>query len=272
MNENNIIITFVIDHTPCEWIDTLNKYSKNSKYKVLFCNKNSDNIKDTNYKYNIIIPLFTNYTIKNLCCNSVLIRPNDDVFQMFNNKKLFEAFMKENFDDIIPNTIDPLNITDSCCPFLLKICMCDGGQGVHVIPNQNSWEHVKTLLTSSEHSEEPIDYVLQEYIWSNNSMIGQYLCINGTIVHQQHYHVDIDKSKVTIIKGRLINPTYVDVNNNKINEIFKKTNYTGFACVDYTITNSTIKIFEINPRLGATVMNDYDVFFTFMKKLLDFYA
>jgi predicted ATP-grasp superfamily ATP-dependent carboligase len=48
-------------------------------------------------------------------------------------------------------------------------------------------------------------------------------------------------------------------------KIFTKLKYTGFACIDFKMINSKIKIFEINPRLGGTIVHDPEDFSTLIE-------
>jgi len=70
-----------------------------------------------------------------------------------------------------------------------------------------------------------------------------------------------DNNKNYIQKGKMSN--YVKVIDNRIDfcmdifsKIFTKLNYTGFACADFKLYDDNLKIFEINPRLGGTIIND----------------
>ncbi len=268
MNIDNTCIIFDARDTLNDWFETINKYIKESKYKAYICYDydktfdSLDNLKNK-VKYNIIIPLFTGNMIKNSQLNDICIYSYGEVFNIFYNKKLFGEYMTNNFYDLIPKSINVCDIlVDSLqYPLVLKIGISYASYGVYVINNKNDLDHVIKTTTG--------DYILQEYIWSDNYRVGQYLCINGNVIHQQHYVINIDKNVITIIKGMLSNPECIEFNDERINSIFKKTNYTGFACVDYTIVNQHIKIFEINPRFGGTTIHKYDIFCAFMDKLLE---
>lgn len=259
------IMTFDVSNMPNDWFRVVKKYIKLSKYKIYIHNENNS-LDD--FTLNVVVPLFTNKIpdyVKIYGANVIKIHPDIQILktlQTFDNKKLFEMFMAENFSDIVPKFIDPKNITTF--PFLFKTATSNCGMGVHIVSND---ECLKKLIKRTRDS-----YVLQEYIHADNNMVGQYLCESGNIIHQQHYITNIDRNDVVIIRGKLPRSKKVEYNNEKLNEVFKKVSYTGFACVDYAIVdNNNIKIFEINPRLGGTVMNDYNVFSTFMNKLGEFY-
>ena len=53
--------------------------------------------------------------------------------------------------------------------------------------------------------------------------------------------------------------------------IFAKLNYSGFACVDFTIYNGKISIFEINPRIGGSLVFNVIYFNRFFTKLIEYY-
>ena len=51
-------------------------------------------------------------------------------------------------------------------------------------------------------------------------------------------------------------------------DIFKMLNYSGFACVDFTIVNEIPYIFEINPRPGGSLIRNETYFNRFITKLM----
>ncbi len=56
-----------------------------------------------------------------------------------------------------------------------------------------------------------------------------------------------------------------NVNDSIFDNIFKKLNYNGFATADFTISDNIIKIFEINPRPGGSLVLNKDVFKSFIE-------
>lgn len=203
---------------------------------IIFYNGNDNIEKDTT----IAIPLTINATIKlnKIICNKFC--PNNDLLEMFNNKRAFQEFMILYFPFNIPEPV--FNIDDY--PYLIKPIYGCGGNRIEYITIENN----KTFNIK--------DFIMERYIHNNNYYVGQYMVLNGKILWHCTYKTNIDKNTITIIRGKIKNYTIVEHEDNLFNEIFKICNYTGFACIDFTILNDIVKIFEINPRVGGTFMDD----------------
>jgi predicted ATP-grasp superfamily ATP-dependent carboligase len=50
--------------------------------------------------------------------------------------------------------------------------------------------------------------------------------------------------------------------------IFDNLKYSGFACIDFTIKNSNIIIFEINPRPGGSLIYNKKYFDKFIDTII----
>jgi len=102
------------------------------------------------------------------------------------------------------------------------------------------------------------NYLIQEYIASPNEFSGHFFVVDGEIKCFIFYMLT-NKEKNYIQYGklttyvRIIDPICIDT----FTEIFKKLKYSGFACIDFRINDAGVpKIFEINPRLGGTLVNN----------------
>lgn len=60
-------------------------------------------------------------------------------------------------------------------------------------------------------------------------------------------------------------------NDNIFNKIFKKLDYSGFACANFIINSNKILIFEINPRIGGSLIHNKEYFMKFLNKLYNLY-
>ena len=82
----------------------------------------------------------------------------------------------------------------------------------------------------------------------------------------------INENENYIHHGRIKEPIRVlNIGKNIEDDITKvliTINFTGFVCIDFKIVNNKIKIFEINPRLGETIVyNDLPEFLDLVFRL-----
>lgn len=220
------------------------------KYENFYKNENLD-------EYKFIIPLSIKSIINTLnnCENKNLLCPNKEIIELFNNKILFSKFMMDNFINNIPKTVH--NINDY--PYLAKHKYGIGGKNIFYIQNKN--DYLNNKINNN--------YLLQKYVKSDNVMVGQYICKNGKIIFKSFYKTNIFDNFI-IIKGKLNKYNKITFSNDQvIVEIFEKLNYTGFACVDFTFVHNNVIIFEINPRIGGTFINNKQDFNQFIDILLN---
>lgn len=102
------------------------------------------------------------------------------------------------------------------------------------------------------------DLVVTEYIDHTKFYSGHFLVKSGQIYNHVYFCTDIKLG--TLVKGRIEN--YISLKKLETSDetifekIFKKLNYSGIACANFTIVNGVIKIFEINPRIGGSLVNN----------------
>jgi glutathione synthase/RimK-type ligase-like ATP-grasp enzyme len=183
-----------------------------------------------------------------------LLCPNNNIIEIFNNKIKFNEFMEENYKDNIPPTVIYKNIY----PYLAKHKYGVGGCNIFIINNE--YDIIKNNIND--------DYLLQKYINTDNLIMGQFLCINGKVLLKFFYKICVTEN-FFISRGKLKNYEKIEFNCNEVFiDLFKKLNYTGFACVDFTFHKNKVIIYEINPRVGGTFINDTDDFNIFLSELL----
>ena len=207
-----------------------------------------------------ILPKLELLGIKCFCPNSIKI------LETFNNKKNFENFMLEFFNINIPRPIDLCNPT---YPYLLKHIYGAGGSSI--FPVSTNQEHNFYMKNKEYYVKE---YVAQEYIKSPNYIVCQYAVESGKVIYKEFYNSDLlNISNEPIVIMRKILKSFTrpkNLDDSNIIKIFEKLNYTGFACVDCTIKDGEWKLYEINPRVGGTMMNH--TLDKFINKLIEFYC
>ena len=253
-----------------EWIDWTNNF-KLLPYSVFF--NELDNIdkvilciKENNI--NTIIPctykqmffIIENTSILSQYVKCILCNSSKKSIKLLNNKMNFCNYMMENgFGEYIPKVFinhsdGKRNVqSDITYPCIFKLNKtCSGYKSVVILSVNNLY----SILNNKQNK----NYIIQEYIVSPNEYSGHFYIMNGLIKYFVLY-MATDNNKNYIQKGKMSN--YVKVIDNRIDfcmdifsKIFTKLNYTGFACADFKLYDDNLKIFEINPRLGGTIIND----------------
>lgn len=248
-----------------------NIFSKHDKHIINFSNIISQNDK------NIYVPLSINQQyfydgsiIKHKFCGN-----NKEHIDIFNQKCLFAQFLINNeLLNLIPKTYAVncsnkiLHYDNIQFPCIIKKNISEGGAHVVIVHNQKMLE-----ICEKKYS----DYIIQEFIINEDKT--EYTCNfyidKGEIITSVYYKDNsVRETLFHIQHGGLCNKKKMnDMNkyNNDFEKIFKKLNYTGFACIDFTLIDNKIKIFEINPRLGGTLVTDPIDFEIFLIEILNMF-
>ncbi len=206
----------------------------------------------------IVIPLtFTQVKLITTSLNlndypKVLCPKNYKTVKILNNKIKFYKFMvKNNFQNLIPITykINDKLIQKISYPCIFKLATTYGAKYSTICKNKQTLKQCENTKYS---------HFVQELIIGKIERSVHLLIINGVIKWGVCYEIENNK-KNHIQVGRM--EKYKKIKNfdfNIFQDIFIKLDYNGFACIDFKVINDKIKIFEINPRLGGTLVNDKD--------------
>jgi len=151
-------------------------------------------------------------------------------------------------------------------PCIFKKARSYGGIGSHIC---YSSREVNVLTAKTP------EYLIQEYIEGSNEYSGHFLVENGQIRWRTYYMTQRESNVAYIQKGRMIEyatamlaPRHEEI----LKQIFVALTYTGFCCVDFKIHQGKICIFEINPRLGGTLVHNTKDFSTACNVVKTMYA
>lgn len=175
----------------------------------------------------------------------------------FHNKLLFNKLMtNNNLQNHVPELISQFPPTHYPC--LVKPIIGLAGRNTYIVNNIDEW---KTIKPDTKFN------LIQKYIFSNILYACHLLCKNGDIILAKVYYEPKDTNSY-VHCGPLNNPKSRNINDDELilfSKIIKLNNYHCMCCIDYVYEEDTnvIKIFEINPRTGGSLLaskNDFDLF------------
>ena len=253
-----------------DWMTCINKL-KIPNIKIFQTTTNDLNqlvktLRDNNI--DILIP--TRYNQMKFIINNIkpikskvkILCPDDyDIIDLLDNKIKFRDFMIQNeLENMIPITyqINKTIFQHIIYPCIFKLAITYAGGGSHICDTSKK-------VTSYASFYHPKEYFLQEFIYEQTEH-GAHLVIDNGKIKWAICYKTIHPSKLYIQKGRMTE--YEKINNfdfTPFEKIFMALHYSGFACIDFKIVDGNIKIFEINPRLGGTLVNNKNDFADMIK-------
>lgn len=201
-------------------------------------------------KFKVVVPLtipalrYIN-AYPELFSDKVCICPSGECVDLCDDKESLHIYLAENgFKQFTPKYNEKFSY-----PYVIKKKIGDFGEGVFVINDEGS---------EKEHADkiESEDYFTLEYITGQDEYACHIIVADGRIVFFKTIkHIFQDDH---FIKGKHCEPAASEeVDHNKFKPIFEEIllsmNYQGICCIDYKITDEGLKIFEINPRYGASM-------------------
>ncbi len=148
-------------------------------------------------------------------------------------------------------------------PCIFKLAVTFGGTGstVHLDPQRP---------LQLEQVAKNVSYIVQAFVPGNVEFGGHFYVEGGAVRKQAFYRCTRDASML-VQRGRMPNFTRLeDLDEaSELESMFGAVNYTGFACVDFKVTRDGIKIFEVNPRLGGSLMHNGPDLMSFFETALE---
>lgn len=219
------------------------------------------NIDISNYK--IIAISIEDYKLYNNLENNIF---NNDLhnIEILNNKSLFGNYMKEKFLEYIPtiyyynyNDITYINKPLENILLITKQNIGCAGYGIKI--GYNIFDNLYK------------NCIISKYIPHTIYYSGHFLVLNGNIIKKVYFYANKPNKKL-IIRGRITKYEVTDklnIDDTIFDKIFIDLKYSGFACVDFTILNNNIFIFEINPRPGGSLIYNNKYFNIFINTLIE---
>jgi len=179
--------------------------------------------------------------------------------ETFDDKTLFAQFMlDQNLEDLIPEVFiasgrnGRSDYAPIDYPCILKLGVTFGGVGstVHLDP-----QHPPAL----NRVEPGQSFLVQRFIPGAVEYGGHFYVESGDIKRAIYYSNRRDAS-ILVQRGRMVTRGYDKADtipeHGHFEDLFARLDYTGFACADFKVVDGVPKIFEVNPRLGGTLIHD----------------
>ena len=212
---------------------------------------------DESKKCSVIIPLMETHA-KAVPRDIASLVPDHFCIDLLSNKRLFAEFMRErNYDDIIPIHYETKE--EAAYPCVLKRLDCNAGVGIAVV---DSRQYLDKLLLH------PLwlgkDIVLQQFIPGEQEYVTHCVFKNGRLLWQCSFLYKMNDPNP--IRGPHSNFTLEAVETapfilNTLKSILSGISYTGPCNVNYKIVSGNFIIFEINPRLGGSLMKAENIMY-----------
>lgn len=173
------------------------------------------------------------------------ICPSDYCIELCNDKVMFHNYLAKNgFQQFTPIINEKFSY-----PYIIKKRIGAWGEGISIITDTKSeMEHISEI--------ESEEYFTQQYIKGQDEYTAHIIIAAKRIVFFRALKFTFQDEY--FVKGKDFNPTSVEeVNHDNFKPIFEEIllsiNYQGICCFNYKITTNGLKIFEVNPRYGASM-------------------
>ena len=143
---------------------------------------------------------------------------------------------------------------DSTFPWVIKRSELNGGQGIQIL---KSFHELHTVLLEPEYNGK--SYFFQEFISSDIEYVCHIVALKGEILFTNYFEYIM--STTDMIRGGDSPATILNRGSNlsfNVSKVFKDIvkhlEYSGPCNIDFKLINGHPRIFEINPRLGGSLM------------------
>lgn len=126
-----------------------------------------------------------------------------------------------------------------------------GGEAVHLIADDAELDRVTDRLRYAG-----IAWLLTEPVYGMTEFVAHQLVLAGCVVHSIVFAVQLSHP-LQIKRGSMGGTVTTAVDLSPLASVYRALDYTGFACVNFKArADGSIAIFEINPRLGGSLVVD----------------
>lgn len=200
----------------------------------------------------VIIPLMESHLYEMPTNFTSLTSQPELVCLMADKLQLTENLIANGFAQYVPKIWT--NPSDSAFPCILKRRDLNGGQGIRIL---RSVRDLQEALTEFEF--QGTQHFFQELISANKEYVCHIVALKGEILFINYFEyimpspemIRCGDSPTTILnRGSDLNFNVAAV----FKDIIKHLQYSGPCNIDFKLINGHPRIFEINPRLGGSLM------------------
>ena len=200
----------------------------------------------------VIIPLMESHLYEMPTNLKSLTSESELVSLMADKLLLTKNLIANGFAQYVPRTWT--NPSDSAFPCILKRRDLNGGQGIRIL---RSVRDLQEALTEFEF--QGTQYFFQELVSANEEYVCHLVAMKGEILFFNYFEYGMPRPDVVRRRGGQISFTNFGSNldytvSSVFENIIKHLNYSGPCNIDFKLINGLPKIFEINPRLGGSLM------------------
>jgi len=202
------------------------------------------------YFKDCIIPLMENH-IRATPESRSSLKPGLEVLESFANKKKFSEFLNDiSLAQYHPNNYLEQAITDF--PVVLKRTNLNACHGIKIVYTKGE---LTELLSGDMWREQEI--IIQEYIKNINEYVWHAVFKNGIRLWETTFKYV--KRNAFVLRNSKPETESISIESNPdtlkvFDQIMLQTNYSGPCNIDFSYDSSNLKIFEINPRFGGSLM------------------
>jgi predicted ATP-grasp superfamily ATP-dependent carboligase len=177
------------------------------------------------------------------------LMPDLQTIKNFKCKKLFHQYSLENgLDDLIPKTYIKFDE--------LKRDM--DGKKTFIVKAFQKYHGVECIIKNVIPESDLENNIVQELLSNNNEYCSHIVSLNGKIRYNVTYrylfeykkHVKNYSTPILELDKIVLEQKYLD----SIEKFLLPCKYTGVCNADFVIQNDVLKMFEINPRFGGSLM------------------
>lgn len=174
-----------------------------------------------------------------------------EIIQILSNKRYFQQAMRERgFAQFIPEVW--YHEQTLIFPCLIKREDLSAGRGVYRVENVYDLMRIRQNPIFSNQS-----YFFEEQIPGEEEFVTHIVAKNGNVLLMHTFCYSMGAENVIRVPGNYQNISTVDLPTHikTIFElVFNSFNYSGSACINFKMHDGSPKIFEINPRMGGSLM------------------
>lgn len=201
--------------------------------------------------HTVIIPLMENHIAKCPKKYHSLV-PGKRALGLLANKAEFAAYVAQNnLDSLVLRHYD--SIDEIVWPVVLKREDLNSGRGIEIV---RSREHFESLLLTDEWRTQK--YVVEELMPGEFEYVTHCICKDGRILWSSTFEYEMFSAmeirtpdNVKAMRPSSASPSAIS----QMEKMLAPLRYNGPCNVDYKIdADGNMKVFEINPRLGGSLM------------------